>query len=117
MDSAALTKADLELFEKWMKRFRISETYCTPFFTQARENYELYKSYKSSSEKVYKYDVFVPYSFALVEDATANFMLSILASPKLATLKSRSRSIPDEALLEWEELLQWVYHPSKYALL
>jgi len=97
----------IEDLKKWLQRFYASESYCTDFFKKGRENYKLYKCYKEGGEKVYKHDIFVPYSFAFMEDMTAYFMLSITASPIIYSLEPRVRAITPELCQELEQIIHW----------
>lgn len=101
------TGNDLEVLRKWLKRFLGSEAYCQSFFDSGKENYRLYKSYKEGS-KVYKHNIFVPYAYAYMEDMTAYFMLSILASPITFALEPRFKSISLELCMELEQILHWM---------
>jgi len=98
---------NLEELKKWLQRYYVSENYCADFFTKGRENYKLYKCYKEGGEKVYKHDIFVPYSFAFMEDMTASLMLSITASPVIFSLEPRVRAISPEVCQELEQIIHW----------
>jgi hypothetical protein len=97
----------LEELKKWLQRYYNSENYCADFFKKGRENYKLYKCYKEGGEKVYRHDIFVPYSFAFMEDMTASLMLSITASPVIFSLEPRVRAISPEVCQELEQIIQW----------
>lgn len=97
----------LEELKKWLRRYYASESYCADFFKKGRENYKLYKCYKEGGEKVYKHDIFVPYSFAFMEDMTASLMLSITASPVIFSLEPRVRAISPEVCQELEQIVHW----------
>lgn len=98
---------NLELIEKWMRRFRQSEDYMRPYRDRGTENYRLYKMYKTAAEKPYAHDIFVPYTFAFLEDLAAYFMLSVVASPTLFTIDPRHQSLEVEACKALESLVNW----------
>lgn len=102
------TNQELELLGKWLKRYKASEDYCRDFFTAGQENYNLYKSYQTSSEKAYQHSIFVPYSFAYMEDLTSYFMLSILASPIVYSYYPRYEAVSEELCKELEAIVNWV---------
>jgi hypothetical protein len=99
---------ELETFRKWMQRFKTSENYCRPFFDKGEENYLLYKSYKKGSDKVYKHDIFVPYSFAYLEDSAAYFMLSVVSAPQVYSIGRRYTGVSLELCLACEAVVNWV---------
>jgi len=105
--SSDASKGEIDLITKWIKRFQSSENYYKPFFDRGRENYKLYKSFKTNSDKVYKHDIFVPYSFAYLEDMASYFMLSVLASPVTYSYSPRYLSISEELCSEIEQLVHW----------
>lgn len=105
MESQNLNTSEWKVFRKWMERFYASEGYSTEFFNRGKENYKLYKSFKDSGQKVYKHDIFVPYTFAYVEDFVAFMMLSIMASPVLYSLEPRINRVTKELCLELEQIL------------
>ena len=103
-----IDQTELETIKKWLERYKASETYCTDFFDAGRKNYELYKSYQKASEKIYKHNIFVPYSFAYCEDMIAYFMLSIMASPITYSFEPRMRAISLALCNEIQQLVHWV---------
>lgn len=104
----AITDKDRDTIQMWMTRFKRSEDYVAPFRARGRANYKLYKGWKDNPEKVYKHDIFVPYSFAFLEDLTAYFMLSIIASPTLFSLDPRWTSVSVEMCKAIEAIVNWV---------
>lgn len=106
MDNLAVPE-DLETIKKWMQRFKESEAYYQKFFESGKENYRLYKSYKLAGEKIYTHDIFVPYTFAYVEDCTSYFMLSILAAPQIYAIDPKRSSLPEYLCIEIEKILNW----------
>jgi len=102
-----ISETELETIRDWLKRYKESEAYCTDFFEAGKKNYMLYKSYQEGSEKVYKHNIFVPYSFAYCEDMIAYFMLSILASPVTYSLEPRMKAISLELCNELQQILSW----------
>jgi len=103
----AIDRGDFQTLRDWLDRFYASEAYLRPHFKKGKENYDLYRSYKTASEKVYQHDIFVPYSYAYAEDFTSYLMLSVLASPVIHALMPRHTAISVELCLELEELLHW----------
>ena len=103
----AIDRGEFDTLREWLDRFYASEAYLRPHFKRGEENYNLYRSYKTASEKVYKHDIFVPYSYAYTEDFTSYLMLSVLASPIIHALRPRHTAISVELCLELEELLHW----------
>jgi len=101
------SKEDLELLTTSLSRYRVSEIYLKPYFTKWEENYELYKSYQKEPAKTYKHNIFVPYSFAFMEDATAYYMLSILASPMTFTILPRMGAVSPELCADLEQIVHW----------
>lgn len=99
---------DKELLTKWLENFKQSETYCTKFFDKAKENYMLYKSYQEGSDKPYKHNIFVPYSFAYMEDSVAYYMLSILASPITFSIEPRFTAVSYELCMMLEAAVHFV---------
>jgi len=97
-----------ETFRKWMEKFKASQDYCRPFFDKGEENYLLYKSYKKGGGKVYSHDIFVPYTFAYMEDNAAYFMLSIMASPQVYSIGRRYTGVTNELCLACEAVVNWV---------
>ncbi|GAH73890.1 unnamed protein product, partial [marine sediment metagenome] len=91
----------------WIERYKASETYCTDFFDAGRKNYNLYKSYQESDAKIYKHNIFVPYSFAYCEDMIAYFMLSIMASPVTFSFEPRMKAISLQLCNEIQQLVNW----------
>lgn len=106
MDNLAVPE-DLEIIKKWMMRFQESENYYKKFFEAGKENYRLYKSYKTAGEKLYTHEIFVPYTFAYVEDAVSYFMLSILSAPQMYSTDPKRSSLPEYLCLEIEKILNW----------
>ena len=107
----AIEKTDhkeIETIRMWMERYKASESYCTDFFEAGRKNYNLYKSYQESDAKVYKHNIFVPYSFAYCEDMIAYFMLSIMASPVTFSFEPRMKAISLQLCNEIQQLVNWV---------
>jgi len=102
------TPEEIDKLKLWVTRYLASEAYCTDFFDAGRANYNLYKSYIEKSDKVYKHSIFVPYSFAYMEDRVAYFMLSVLASPVTYSLLPRHHSITRELCMELEQVVHWV---------
>lgn len=98
---------DLELLRTWTNRFKRSEDYVRPQRDRGRENYKMYKMYKEGSEKVYKHDIFVPYSFAFLEDLTAYFMMSVVASPTLFTIEPRWNGVDVNMCKALEIIVNW----------
>ncbi len=98
---------DLKTLERWVRRFKSSEEYCQPFFDKGKANYKRYRSYTEKAQKPYKHSIFVPYSFAFVEDMAAYFMLSILASPKTFSINPRGVAISADLCSCLEEVLHW----------
>lgn len=103
----AIDRGNLEDLQKWLRRFESAEQYHKDFFEKGKENYNLYRSYKEAGEKVYKHDIFVPYSYAYMEDMTAYFMLSILASPKTYAIETRHEALSLAVCIELEEIVHW----------
>lgn len=103
----AIDRGEFDTLREWLDRFYASEAYLRPHFKRGEENYNLYRSFKAKSEKVYKHDIFVPYSYAYLEDMTSYLMLSVLASPVIHSLRPRHTAISVELCLELEELLHW----------
>jgi len=102
-----ISETELETIRGWLEKYKASEAYCTDFFAAGKKNYMLYKAYQEGSEKVYKHNIFVPYSFAYCEDMTAYFMLSILASPLTFSLEPRMKAISLELCNELQQILNW----------
>jgi len=99
---------DMETFKLWSERYRASELYSQPFFDKGKENYLLYKSYQESNRKVYRHQIFVPYSFAFLEDMASYFMLSVLASPITFTLMPRYTAVSLGLCRALESVVHWV---------
>lgn len=108
MEKKVKPKEYYETLELWLRRYHRSESYTSDFFNLGRKNYRLYKSYKEGKTKAYKHSIFVPYSFAYMEDMTAYFMLSILASPLLYSLTPWYKNISQELCAELEKIVQLV---------
>ena len=102
-----IDKEELETIRKWMKRYQASEAYCEDFFDAGRKNYNLYKSYQEADAKIYKHNIFVPYSFAYCEDMIAYFMLSIMASPVTYAFEPRMKAISLELCNELQQVVHW----------
>lgn len=97
-----------ETLKMWLERFRRSEDYVKTQRDRGRENYRLYKSYKNQEEKLYKHDIFVPYSFAFLEDLSAYFMLSVMASTTLYSVEPRWAAVDVEMCRALEAVINWV---------
>lgn len=108
MESGNLTNKELETLKTWLERYKSSEDYCQKFFTAGKENYNLYKSYQEGTEKVYQHSIFVPYSYAYMEDMTSYFMLSVLASPQTYSYYPRYAAVSEELCKELETIVNWV---------
>jgi hypothetical protein len=102
------TDKEQETLKLWLTRFKRSEDYMAPYRQRGRENYKMYKGWKDGSEKLYKHDIFVPYTFAFLEDLTAYFMLSIMASPTLFSLDPRWNSVSVDMCKALEAIVNWV---------
>ena len=102
-----IDQAELETIKKWMENYKRSEAYCTDFFDAGVKNYNLYKSYQEKGAKIYKHNIFVPYSFAYCEDMIAYFMLSIMASPVTFSFEPRMKAISLELCNEIQQLVNW----------
>ncbi len=115
----AITSDDkFQSLEKWLRRFSDSEDFYESFFDDGEENYRMFKAYTESGENKYKHQIFVPYSFAYVEDLTAALLLSIYASPVIWSLTPWWTSVSVDLCRELEQLLQWVVtnEESEFAL-
>lgn len=104
----AYTDKDKETIQMWITRFKRSDDYVRPQRTRGKENYKMYRGWKDGNEKLYKHDIFVPYSFAFLEDLTAYFMLSIAASPQVYALDPRWQSVSVEMCKALEAIVNWV---------
>jgi ribosomal protein L12E/L44/L45/RPP1/RPP2 len=102
-----MNETQLETLKTWLERFKRSEDFVRPQRDRGKENYKLYKMYKNQSEKVYKHDMFVPYSFAFLEDLAAYFMLSVVASPSLFTIEARWQSVDVDMCKALETIINW----------
>lgn len=98
---------DIDLLTTWLNRFKRSDDYSRPQRIRGKENYKLYKMYKESSEKVYQHDIFVPYAFAFMEDLSAYFMMSIMASPTMYSIEPRWNSVSVEMCRAIETIVNW----------
>lgn len=98
---------DTATLDLWLRRFQRSDDYVRPQRDRGRENYKLYKMYKNQVDKQYKHDLFVPYSFAFLEDLAAYFMLSIMASPNLFSVEPRWESVGTDMCKALEAILNW----------
>jgi hypothetical protein len=102
-----MNQNQLDTLKTWMERFKRSEDFVRPQRDRGRENYKLYKMYKTAGEKSYKHDMFVPYAFAFLEDLAAYFMLSIVGSQNLYTIEPRWQSVDVELCKALEAVLNW----------
>jgi|Deesub1362A_J573_1020465.scaffolds.fasta_scaffold00107_73 hypothetical protein len=102
------TQEELDLLKKWLTRFKHSEDAYRQYMDKGKENYYLYKSYMKGEEKVYKHSIFVPYTFAYMEDYIAYIMLSIFSQPSIYSIHPRLSSISKELCSELEIILNWV---------
>lgn len=102
-----MNQEQLDTLKMWLERFKRSEDFVRPQRDRGKENYKLYKMYKNASEKVYKHDIFVPYSFAFLEDLAAYFMLSVIASPTLYTIEPRWQSVDSNMCKALETIVNW----------
>jgi len=102
------TREELELIEKWMIRYQRSDDHYSDFRDSMEDNYYLYKSYKTSDKDLYTHDIFVPYTFAFIEDAAAYYMLSLLASEYLYTIWPRGTRVSQALCRDLENILQWM---------
>jgi hypothetical protein len=100
-----INKKDLDLIADILRKREKSEDHYRSFIEQGRENYLLYRSYKEGGEKVYTHDIFVPYSYALMEDRAAYFMLSVTASPAPFELEPRMAGISRQLCQELEQII------------
>jgi hypothetical protein len=98
---------ELETIKEWCLKYQQSEQHYQDFFDAGEKNYLMYKSYLESSEDVYKHSIFVPYSFAYLEDSTAYYMLSITASPKIHAIEPRMDAVTFELCRDIETLVHW----------
>lgn len=98
---------DTETLDLWLRRFQRSDDSVRPMRDRGRENYKLYKMYKNQVDKQYKHDLFVPYSFAFLEDLSAYFMLSIMASPNLYSIEPRWESVGVDMCKALEVIVNW----------
>jgi len=105
--------AEIDTLSKWMKRFRQSEDETRPLRERGVENYKLYKSWREGKATIYKHNIFVPYTFALVEDLAAYFMLSLVAADKIYTITPRYNAISQDACTAIETLLNWAIADEK----
>lgn len=99
--------SNIPLLRLWLERFHRSEDYVSKNLESARENYRMYKAYKSGREVAYKHSIFVPYTFAFVEDMTAYFLLSVLANPSPYSLEPRWGSVSPELCQHLEKIIAW----------
>lgn len=102
-----ISQEEAKLVKEWVRNFRNSENFCRRYFEKGEENYRLYKSYIEQSNKVYTHNIFVPYAFAYLEDMTAYFMLSILASPQIFNYSARWQGISEELAREINIVCNW----------
>lgn len=98
---------DADTLKLWLQRFKRSEDYVQPQRTRGQENYKLYRGWKNQSEKLYKHDIFVPYTFAFLEDLSAYFMLSVMASPTLYALEPRWAGVSVDMCRALETIINW----------
>jgi len=119
--SKSKQEKDMELLSKWLKRYKSSESYCEDFFKEGKDNYKLYKCYKDSSTGTdsYKHNIFVPYSFAFLEDFVSYMMISLMTAPKIFSVSPRgpgskpgpgTRGISKELALDLEQVINWAIH-------
>jgi len=99
---------ELDLLRDWLQKYERSKSYYNKFFEEGKENYYLYKSYITSDQDLYTHDIFVPYTFAFIEDVTAYFMLSVLSSEYLYTMEPRGTRVTRELCRDLENILQWM---------
>lgn len=114
------TEEDLELLKKWLGRFRNSEKAYQEFFNEGKDNYLLYKCQKdkeAAGTDSYHHNIFVPYSFAFLEDFVAYMMLSLMTSPKVFGFSPRgsgsrpgpgSKGVSKELCLDLEQVVNYV---------
>jgi hypothetical protein len=106
MELGITNEQELETLRTWLENFEASKRYSNDFFKAGEKNYELYKSYIDSAEKSkYKHSIFVPYSFAYVEDFAAYMMLSFLASPTPCSIQPWMNAVSPELCMELEQII------------
>jgi hypothetical protein len=103
-----MTDQERDTLKMWLTRFQRSDEYQEPFRKRGRENYKMYRGWKDGAEKVYKHDIFVPYSYAFLEDLTAYFMLSVIASDTLYSLQPRWAGVTVDMCRALESIINWV---------
>ena len=103
-----MTQPELDTLKMLLERFRRSDEYQEPFRKRGRENYKMYRGFKDGNEKLYKHDIFVPYTFAFLEDLTAYFMLSVIASDTLYSLQPRWQGVSVDMCRALESIINWV---------
>lgn len=99
--------SDVMTLKTWLERFLKADGGLRDFRTKGLENYKLYKSYKEGKMSIYKHNIFVPYSFAFVEDLAAYYMLSIMAAPNIFTIEPRYNSVSMDLSKAVEILVNW----------
>lgn len=102
-----MEKEKLEILRVWLDRFQKSYNAMEPMRNAGRENYRLYRSYQQGKEQLYKHNIFVPYSFAFMEDLSAFYLLALAGLPKVYSISPRGAGISTETCMAMEELLNW----------
>lgn len=106
----------------FLNLFSLSQNWKEPYIKKHKEYYKLYRSYKTQREKIYTHDIFVPYTFAVVEDYVAKTILSLISDEKLFSVKIRGKkfagSQAEKLIYNLEDVLDFlVSHPSTETIL
>ncbi len=113
MELTAYEVNDVSTLKTWLERFMRADGSLRDFRTKGLENYKLYKSYKEGKMSIYKHNIFVPYSFAFVEDLAAYYMLSLMAAPNIFTIEPRYNSVSTDLSKVVEILVNWALEDEK----
>ncbi len=84
-----MAKPDSEILEKILKRYQYSYNERSPIIEKHKEYYSLYKSWRDRTKELYTYEVFVPYTFALVEEYASRTLLAFLTDEKFYNVRIR----------------------------
>lgn len=78
-------KKDWQVLEEVLRKYVYSRDWKRPYIEKHKAYYKLYRSWLE--KKLYTYDIFVPYTFAIVEDATAKILLALISEEELFNVK------------------------------
>lgn len=102
-------KGDKDTLLKINKRINQSNDFCEDYFEKAKGYYKLYRSYKEAKKNKWESNIFVPYTFTLIENSVAREMTTEFSrSPYCCVVPTyQNGEIDDDIIQGLEKLINY----------